>query len=199
MASNWWWPTVPAWIYGNPGYLTHPSSKLTEMLAPTNQPTRMVQWQGRGSLGAWRRSASLGLTASGPPVLTDPSGQPISSAVCGSPYGFTVPGYEGAQVYIIQTKNGQPQYSGLFSVPMAPYTGVCGQDEGTYQLTAYDPTSGQSLGQVQFQVLPAGSHPGVTRPPVPGAHVTGAFNLSTTQIVIVAAAAYFLLLRRRSS
>ena len=209
-----WWPTIPSWLYGTPKYLMFPSTKLAEMLAPGNQPTRLVQWSGSPSLGAVMRSPVRGLAglgATGPgPVFTDPSGNPIASAVCGAPYGFTVPPYEQAnggpgQVYIIQTKNGAPQFSGMFAVPMAPYTSLCNQDVGSYQLEAFDPFTGNHIGDVAFQVVPQGTIPPTVPASVPAGgsgqtlpvQAAGSLNLNTTTLLALAAGAFLLLGRRK--
>lgn len=143
--------------------------------------TSMSPQPARGMLGS----------ASAPPVYTDANGNTITSVVCGGVIGFTVPGWEGKQIWLTEYKNGTKSYDGLFGVPMAPYTTICGQDEGTYQDIAYDPVSGVVLGQTTFQILPATGVPagGGT----PGGSLLGKF--STTELLIGAAAVYFLFLR----
>lgn len=57
-----------------------------------------------------------------------------SEIFCGATETFSVSGH--SQVWIDQTKNGSPHYSGPLSVPLT-YTTVCNQDEGFYTTSAY--------------------------------------------------------------
>lgn len=91
------------------------------------------------------------------PIWFDTNNNIITSAVCGSIYSMTLPGYEGKTVYVIQTKNGAQQFAGSMAIPMSNYASKCNQDEGYYQLSAYEPTSGNLIGQGSFTVLPAGT------------------------------------------
>jgi hypothetical protein len=91
------------------------------------------------------------------PVWFDTNNNQITSAVCGSIYSMTVPGFEGKTLFAVQTKNGAPQFSGNMQIPMSNYASQCNQDEGSYQLSVYDPTSHSLIGQGSFTVLPAGS------------------------------------------
>lgn len=100
------------------------------------------------------------------PKWFDSNGNTITSAACGQAYGFTIPGFEGRQVYLVQTKNGQAQFSGLFSIPMASYSSICNQDEGNYVATAYDPATGQQIGSGAFTVSPSGANPAAASQPV---------------------------------
>lgn len=135
----------------------------------------------------------------------DVNGNPITSAVCGSVYNMTIPGWEGRSPYILQTKNGASQFSGTMPIPMKNYSSVCQQDEGSYQLQAFDPTSGALIGQTNFTVLPATSAStaasstaatGATIAPATGA--PGFFStLTTTQWVVLAAVGIVLLSRMK--
>ena len=75
---------------------------------------------------------------------------------CGSAYTFQVDGYTGSQVWLVQTKNGNQNYSGILNVPQT-YTTVCNSQEGTYVNTVYTVASGQKgtlLGSVTVTVNP---------------------------------------------
>jgi hypothetical protein len=126
-----------------------------------------------------------GLRAAPGPQFQDVNGNIISSIACGQPYVFDVPGY--SSVNLVLLKNGAPDFSGGFNVPMPPYTANCMTDPGVYQATAYDQVSGANLGTVTFTVeQPTGTTGAIT------GTVNSIFgNLSTTEI---AAGAILLLL-----
>lgn len=122
---------------------------------------------GGGGLPAVSQSAGQTSTTvqTSNPVFLDTGGNVITSAVCGSIYSMTVPGYEHQTLYIVQTKNGAPSFSGNMAIPMPNYASVCNQDEGNYQLQAFDPLSGTLIGQTTFTVLPAAVPTTTTAPP----------------------------------
>src|SRR5215475_2218345 len=100
----------------------------------------------------------MGIPSATNPVFYDNSGMVITSAICGSIYNMTVPGYEGQQLVITQTKNGTPSFSGPMQIPMLNYPSKCNQDEGTYDVQAFT-LAGALLGGTTFTVLPAVSLP----------------------------------------
>jgi hypothetical protein len=86
----------------------------------------------------------------------------VSSANCGQSYTFQVDNYSGSQVWLEQTKNGEPSYNsadkGLYPVPSSS-TWVCNRDEGYYVNKVYavvNGKKGKSLGEVDFTVYGAG-------------------------------------------
>lgn len=224
--GTWWrsegWP-IPVWIHSNAPYLSHAGHKVSEMMAPNVPPFEMRAPGPRKGLGALEPMQPInGSTPAGPtpvtqsagavpaatptpqssqPVFTDTSGKPITSAVCGSIYNMTIPGWEGRSPYILQTKNGAPQFSGTMLMPMGNYASHCNQDEGSYQLQAFDPTSGALIGQTNFTVLPATSAStapsstattGATTSPATG--LPGFFStLTTAQWLLIAAVGIVLL------
>lgn len=109
----------------------------------------------------------------GAPQYMDASGRPISAIPCGTPYTFDVPGYH--QVWLDQTHNGQPGYSGLFPVPMSPYTANCDGELGTWLNTVYAVTPqggrGSFIGSDSLQIVPqqSGGGPGTGPPAAPPA------------------------------
>jgi len=119
------------------------------------------------------------------PVFFDVSGNLITHAVCGSIYSFTVPGYEGQVVHIVQTKNGAPSVSAPLKMPVPNYASKCNQDEGTYVVQAFT-LVGDLLGGTTFNVLPAPAAPGgpmtpgAGLPPLPAATGTPAPAPGTT-------------------
>jgi hypothetical protein len=113
------------------------------------------------------------------PVFLDPRGNPIQSAVCGSQYSMTVPGFEGQQLFISQMKNGAQQFAGQMSIPMSLYTSVCNQDEGSYQTTAYT-LDGSLLGSTTFTVQPGAAS---ATPAAPGGAPSAAPPPGTTSAV----------------
>lgn len=110
------------------------------------------------------------------PQYMDTSGRPISAIPCGTPYTFDVPGYH--EVWLDQTHNGQPGYSGTFPVPMAPYTANCAGELGTWLNTVYtvtpQGTRGTFLGSDSLQIVPqqSGGGPGTGPPVAPPAPFT---------------------------
>jgi hypothetical protein len=94
----------------------------------------------------------------GAPVFYDAKGNPVSQILCGEDYSFDVPGY--SQVWLEQTYNGKPSFSGPFSVPVPAYIGDCQTQIGTYISSAYELTPqggrGTLLGTVGFRILPGG-------------------------------------------
>lgn len=67
------------------------------------------------------------------------NGSPASSYNVGDVMGFNVPGY--TQVWLDQTQNGSPQYSGPFTVPMSPYV-LQSRDVGTFNASVYELKNG---------------------------------------------------------
>lgn len=213
--GTWWrspgWP-IPVWVYTNAPYLSHSGYKVAEMMAPSVPPyenrvgPRNTSMNGLGQMyippkSTQSNGATPSAQTSGPiimnptagttPVFKDPSGNVITSAPCGSQYSMTVPGLEGQTVYIVQTKNGAPSFSGNMTMPMPAYSSICNQDEGTYNVQAFDSTSGSLLGQTQFTVTPG---PGSLQPAgvpfgasmAPTTTSIGSFfsNLTTTQMIV---------------
>jgi hypothetical protein len=143
------------------------------------------------------------------PVYYDNSGNVITSAVCGTIYNFTVPGYEGQTLHIVQTKNGASSFTGPMQMPVLNYASKCNQDEGAYTVQAFT-QSGQLLGSTNFNVLaspasptggagplsPAGlpGLPAATGQPAPGPGTTSSTSAlpagsATTPLTTAAAAA----------
>jgi hypothetical protein len=125
-------------------------------------------------------------TTAANPIFYDVNGNIITHAVCGSVYSMSVPGFEGQQLHIVQTKDGRPQFSGTMDIPMANYASKCLQDEGSYNLQAFT-LSGQLLGSTNFVVLPAQPSQPATGPlspaglpPLPAATGTNAPAPGTT-------------------
>jgi len=86
----------------------------------------------------------------------DTNGQPISQAVCGDTIGFDVPGF--SEIWLIQTKDGEPQFNGPFNVPMQAYQLNCSTDAGHYIAAAYQrassgPDPGPLIGSAELIVL----------------------------------------------
>lgn len=200
------WPN-PAWIYTNAPALSHPGYRLSEMMAP-NVPPMRLQAPGRaaGSIPSLGYLGQNPTTTMADPVFKDVNGAVITQAVCGSVYSLTIPGWEGKTVYAVQTKNGAPQFSGPFPIPMSNYASNCAHDPGTYQFTAFDPNNKAVIGSTVFTVLPAaattpasstGTTPASTTassstssspttagqtnsiPPAPGDIVIGGFDVTT--------------------
>lgn len=67
------------------------------------------------------------------------NGVPATSYNVGDVMGFAVPGY--TQVWLDQTQNGNPQYSGPFTVPMSPYV-LQARDVGTFNASVYELKNG---------------------------------------------------------
>lgn len=90
------------------------------------------------------------------------NGVPASSLNVGDTMGFNVPGY--SQVWLDQTQNGTPQYSGPFNVPMAPYV-LQSRDVGTFNASVYELNAGgqkgKLLGTDSIQVSAPGAAPTV--------------------------------------
>lgn len=126
------------------------------------------------------------------PVFYDQNQNVITSAICGAVYSMTVPGYEGKTLFVQQTKNGAPQFSGNLQIPMTNYASKCQQDEGSYQISVHDPASGALIGATTFTVLPAAvssaAGTAVTTAPGSSTGTTGA----TTPTTAAPAAASFL-------
>jgi hypothetical protein len=81
------------------------------------------------------------------------NGQPASSYVVGDTMGFNVPGY--SQVWLEQTQNGNPQYTGVFNLPMAPYV-LQSRDVGAFNASVYEyknGVKGRLIGTDSVQVL----------------------------------------------
>lgn len=98
------------------------------------------------------------------PTFYNSAGAPIVSIQCGQQYTFNVPGY--SEVWLTQSKNGNPGYNGPLPVPMNPYTANCGTEVGTYVNAVFTvdrsggvAKPGQPLGTVTFQVLPPATGP----------------------------------------
>jgi hypothetical protein len=100
------------------------------------------------------------------------NGQPTSVLYVGDSMSFNVPGY--SQIWLDQTQNGATQFSGPFSLPMAPYT-LLPRDEGMFQANVYELKSNQTrgalIGSDSIRVQPAialipAMTPAVSPPPV---------------------------------
>ena len=150
--------------------------KQYEMSWPSRSPRPP-----RGTLGA----------ASYQPVFLDVNGNPVTEVVCGDAYTFDVPGWTGGQIHLTMTKNGQPAFDDLFTVPMPSYTSTCANDVGTYQVMAYDPLTGILLGQTTFQVAPAGTV--IPKSTTSTGILAWLENLTTVEKVALAAGAFLLL------
>ena len=92
------------------------------------------------------------------------NGQPTSVLYVGDTMGFNVPGY--SKIWLDQQQNGAAQYSGPFSLPMAPYT-LQTRDEGSFSTSVYELTPGNTKGKLigtdSIQVLPAVQPSGVAQ------------------------------------
>jgi len=71
--------------------------------------------------------------------FTNSAGQAITSAVCGDVIGFEVDGF--SEVWLVQMKDGAPQFDGAYTTPMAGYVLRCNDDVGVYQAVAYQRVS----------------------------------------------------------
>lgn len=226
--GTWWrspgWPT-PHWVIDNAGALStvdqNTRAKLGEMCMPSNvAPARLFNnGASNGTLGALNvvvgdstgtgtQSAGVVITSPTPNAQlqwTDANGKVINSAVCGTAYNMTIPGLEGHSIYLVQSKNGSPQFSGTFPLPMSNYQSVCNQDEGTYTASAYSLVDGSLIASGSFTVLPQGSSAITgatgTTTPVPGATTsTGASvvnfldQLSTTDWLLIGGLAVVILM-----
>jgi hypothetical protein len=114
------------------------------------------------------------------PVFYDTQGNIIASAVCGSTYNMTVPGFDGQTLMIVQTKNGAPNFSGPLLMPVRNYGSTCGQDEGTYNVQAFT-QPGTLLGSTTFVVLPAPGAPGTGPSGLPPSPIGTGVPISTSQ------------------
>lgn len=201
--GTWWrspgWP-IPVWVHANAPYLSNTYCKMAEMLGPSTPPVSMVPAVSQASFATRQLGAAMTsnggtatpapqLPAQGPqatPTLLDVNGNVITSAVCGSQYSLAIPSWGNKQVYIMQTKNGSPQFSGLMTMPMSAYNSICNQDEGTYVLQAFDPVNGALIGGTTYTILPAGS----TATAAVAASTTSGFStffssLSTTDWLLI--------------
>jgi len=130
-----------------------------------------------------------GLGAYGAPTFFDANNNPVTSIACGSPYTFDVPGVSPAQIWLDQTKDGVPWFSGPFSVPMPSFTADCASQTGVYVNAVSTLNQGQRgspIGQTTLTVLPAGA----TSP-----LATVLSGMTTTQMVALAAVGLALVLR----
>lgn len=203
--GTWWrspgWPN-PHWVYGNATALSHPYY-LVQQSAMLNVPPVALKAIGgaqtapptpvNGTGGGTpaipstaahtpARCPSLGAPAASM-IWSDANGNAVSSVVCGSTYSMTIPGMEGQQIYLVQQKDGSPQFSGNFSIPMSNYQSICPQDVGTYTASAYSLADGSLIAQGTFQVLPQGSTSTGTAstPAVPGATTATGSTLSVIE------------------
>lgn len=122
------------------------------------------------------------------------NGQPVSSIPCGTPFTFDVPGY-GPTIWLTETKNGVKTFDGLFTIPMAPYTSMCNQDEGAYEAAAFTVNNNQPaqlIGTTSVTITPA------TQPLVAGSNSASGVGMSSSTLMLAAAGiAAFLLLRKK--
>jgi len=78
-----------------------------------------------------------------------------TSNLCGSPFTFLVENYSGTQIWLEQTKNAMPNYSGVFTVPYNNL-GTCDWGEGYYGNNVYtvvDGHKGVFLGSAPFTIF----------------------------------------------
>jgi hypothetical protein len=107
----------------------------------------------------------------GGPQYYDSTGVPVSQVICGSPITFDVPGYKS--VWLDQTHNAGAGYSGVFPLPMPPYTPNCSTEVGIYANQVYtvgpQGQRGTPIGSNTFTVMPvsAGGPPPTTTPKLP--------------------------------
>lgn len=141
------------------------------MVAPSFAPKAPAGLSGYG----------LNLGATGPRFF-DSSGATITTLPCGVPYSFEVPGY--TQVFLHQEKDGVVTYDGMFAVPMLQYSAICGQEEGAYMTTVYDPVSGAIIGSAPMTI---------TGP----ASTTGSFLSSISPTLLLVGAGALLLFMRK--
>lgn len=98
------------------------------------------------------------------------AGQAITQTTCGETIGFDVPGF--SEVWLVQTKDGEPQFNGPFHVPMQPYQLNCATDAGQYIAAVYQraqsggPDPGPLIGSARLvvQYPPAGGNGGGVDP-----------------------------------
>ena len=162
----------------------------------------LLQWKVAEMTQPSRRLAGLRAMQTNQPYFTDASGNAITQIQAGGAYNFTVAGWEGKQVYLIMSKDGQQVYNALFSVPMGLYTSTS-DNIGSWIADVYDPVSGAPLGQATLAILPAGGAGGTpgpggtTTPPGPTgtpSGVPGVFSgMSTGTLLALAAGAFILL------
>lgn len=131
-----------------------------------------------------------GLGAYGSPSFFDAANNPITVIQCGQPYTFDVPGFSPGQIWLDQTKNGQPWFSGPFSVPMPSFSADCVSQPGVYVnavSTVIQGQRGQPIGQTTLTVLsPAAGGTGLQ-------NVLG--GMSQTQMLALGAVGIALFLR----
>lgn len=154
--------------------------QMFEMIGPSLSPRPP-----RGTMGQANTSG---------PTYLDVNGNPITSIVCGSAFTFDVPGSGLNQVWLTIYKDGQKTYDDLFTIPMPSYITSCDLDVGSYQVAAYDPQSGISLGQTAMVITAAGGG-GSTG----GGITSWLSNLSTPAKLAMAIGAGFLLMRKRKT
>lgn len=147
------------------------------------------------SLSPAPAKGTLGQANTRQPTYLDVNGKPITSIPCGGSFTFDVPGSGLNQIWLTIYKDGTKTYDALYSIPMPGYVTSCESDVGTYQVAAYDPQSGISLGQTSMIITPAG---GGVPSPSPIGNITSWFsNLSSGMKLALAAAGIFLLMKTR--
>jgi hypothetical protein len=115
----------------------------------------------------------------GGPQFYDHNGNPVQQIQCGTPYTFDVPGYSPGLVWLEQTHNGAPSFSGAFQVPMPSYISDCVSQVGQYMNTVYTlggaggVQRGQLIGSVTINILPGQLPQGVIPSDVVKATPTG--------------------------
>jgi len=90
-------------------------------------------WKGTAAAGGPGGGAGGG---AGAVSFLNAAGQAITEATCGDTIGFDVAGF--SEVWLVQTKNGEPQWNGPFNVPMQPYQLNCATDTGEYIAAVYE-------------------------------------------------------------
>ena len=170
------WP-IPVWIHTNAPYLSHAGYRVSEMLAPNIPPYEMRAPARTSSVSNGLHG--LGQATSAPVFFSDIADRPVTSVICGEIYNLHVPGWDGGSVYLIQTKDGRPQFSGLFPVPMLNYQSNCLNDPGTYVAQVFDPASGNQnlIGTATLTVHPK---PGTTTTPTTTTTTTTPTHVTST-------------------
>lgn len=83
------------------------------------------------------------------------NGIPVTTAQIGDNVSYDVPGHSPGQVFLVQTVNGAPNYSGPFTVPMPARLLGPGDKTGLYQNTVYDRQGGTVIETDSLQVNPS--------------------------------------------
>jgi hypothetical protein len=94
----------------------------------------------------------------------DSNGSPINTAMIGDTITFNVPGQPPGTIWLEQTVNGQPGYTGPFQIPMKPYTLTHNDQTGGWQNRAYSYLNGQKGPLLEISALIVNPNPNTSQP-----------------------------------